>query len=136
MSVALYIIFEQEMPGFDASSVDGKYLEKALTQLDGIARSLGLVPLATFISGDPSEAAALLGDAGDVPDDVHLSEEQWFEPAEGLKTVQGLLDVIRRDPSRVRNADVKRVMADLENTEKGLLAACERSIRFHFAVDY
>src|SRR5437764_586472 len=44
MGVALFVALEKEIPGFDASSVCGKFLTKVQTRLDGIAKRQGLSP--------------------------------------------------------------------------------------------
>jgi hypothetical protein len=128
MSVALYVALERDLPGFDASSVCGKFLSRAQKKLDGIARRQGLTPLEDFVSMDPEEVRDLLDG---LPEGL---TEQWFEPAEGLKTVRGLLHSLRQDPSGVRNA--REVCADLEATEQVLAAALSQGVRFHLAVDF
>ena len=132
MSVALYIVAEQTIPGFDAASVCGKALEKAQNRLDALARSHDLTPVSDFISIDPDEAADFL--EGEGIDDVEIPAEQWFDAADGLKTIQGLLGAVRADPAKLKNAD--RVLEDLEAIEKVLLAADEQGVRFHLAVDF
>jgi hypothetical protein len=134
MGVALYVVLEREVAGFDASSVCGKFLAKAQSRLDGIARRHGLTPLTDLISTNPEEATALLGGEGGVPEGVELPAEQWFDPAEGPRAVRGLLDHIRAEPSAVPNS--RRVVADLEATEQVLAAAAVQGIRFHLAVDF
>jgi hypothetical protein len=128
MSVALYVALERDVPGIDASAVCGKFLSRAQKQLDAIARRQALTPLEDFVSMDPQEVADLFGA---IPEGL---TEQWFEPSEGLKTVRGLLNYLRQDPSGIRNA--REVCADLEATERVLAAAREQGVRFHLAVDF
>ncbi len=134
MGVALYVALEKEIPGFDASSVSGKFLAKAQKKLDGIAQRKGLKPLEDFISTNPEEILGLLEDVGGVPDGLEIPAEQWFRPSEGLKTVRGLLQYLRDDPSGIRN--VRDVINDLEATAEVLAAAAKKRIRFHLAVDF
>ncbi len=129
MSVALYIALEKPIPGFDASSVCGKSLEKAHARLDGIARERGLTPLGDFLSTDPEDVRAFFGAEG-----LQLPAEQWFDPAEGLRTIRGLLSYLRENPAGVNPA--RRVREDLEAAEAVLLAAAEHGVRFHLAVDF
>jgi hypothetical protein len=134
MSVALYVALEKEVPGFDASSVCGKFLEKAQARLDGIAREMGLTPLRHFISVAPEEALAFFEDAGGVPEGLEPPAEEWFDPAEGLRTVRGLLSYIRDNPASVKQA--RGVCDDLEAAEEVLAAAREHGVRFHLAIDF
>lgn len=136
MGAALYISLEKPVAGFDTTSISGKALEKAQAQLDGFARKLGLTPLADFISTDPEEAAAFLEDEGGIPEGLTIPAEEWFDASDGLRTVQGLLDVIRRDPERLRNVIVDHVRVDLEAAEAILAAAKDAGVRFHLAVDF
>jgi hypothetical protein len=133
MGVALYVALEKEVPGFDASSGCGKVLERAQRQIDGIARRLNLTPLEDFISTDPEEIRGYMEDLGGVPDGVQFPAEQWFDPSDGLKTVRGLLNHLRNDPSGVRN--LQGVLQDLEATEEVLAAAAKQGTRFHLAID-
>ena len=61
MGVALYVALEGSVPGFDASSVCGKFLSRAQKKLDAIARRQALTPLEDFVSMDPEEVLELLG---------------------------------------------------------------------------
>ena len=133
MSLALYVALEKEIPGFDASSVCGKLLAKAQRKLDGIARRHGLTPLEDFISTAPEDILAFLEDAGGVPEGVEIPPEEWFEPSDGLRTVRGLLEHLRRDSTGDKNH--KGVITDLKATEQVLAAAAEKGVRFHLAID-
>jgi hypothetical protein len=73
-------------------------------------------------------------EASGVPEGLEIPAEQWFEPAEGLMTVRGLLNHLRADPSGVRN--IERVISDLEATEQVLVAAADQGVCFHLAVDF
>jgi hypothetical protein len=134
MGVALYVALEKEVPGFDASSVCGKCLARAQRRLDGIAREQGIWPLEDFISVDPEDALALLEGEGAVPEGLELPAAEWFGPAEGLRTVRGLLRGVRDNPSSVYQA--AGVCDDLEAAERVLVAAQEHGVRFHLAIDF
>ncbi len=134
MSVALYIALEKEIPGFDASSVCGKHLEKAQAKLDGVARERGLTALGDFLSTDPEDVRAFFGVEGGMPEGLQLPAEQWFDPTEGLRTVRGLLSYVRENPAGVSRA--RGVREDLEAAEAVLLAATQHGVRFHLAVDF
>jgi hypothetical protein len=134
MGVALYVALEKVVPGFDASSVCGKFLAKAQTSLDSIAKQQGITPLEEFISTAPEDLLAFLEDEGGVPEGVEIPPEEWFEPSEGLTTVRGLLHHLRHDPSAIRHA--RDVCDDLEAAARLLAAAAEQGVRFHLAVDF
>src|SRR5262249_43788202 len=123
-----------EIPGFDASSVPGKLLAKAQTSLDRIAQGQDLTPLEEFVSAAPEDVLAFLEGEGGVPEGVEIPPEAWFEPAEGLRTVRGLLHHLRHDPCGVPRA--REVCDDLEAAERVLLAAAGQGVRFHLAVDF
>ena len=93
MSTALFIVLEKDIPGFDAA-VNGKPLSRASKGLDRIAGKLGVRPLMEFCSMDLGEAADLLADLGG--EEADIPPEQWFDPEEGLRTVEALLTHLRR----------------------------------------
>jgi hypothetical protein len=134
MGVALYVALEKEVPGFDASSVCGKCLEKAQTKLDGIAKEHGLPPLGDFISVAPEDMLAFFEGEGGMPEGLEVPAEDWFDPAEGLRTVRGLLSYLRDHPASVKQA--RGVRDDLEAAEQVLAAAKEHGVRFHLAIDF
>jgi hypothetical protein len=134
MSVALYVALEKEVPGFDASSVCGKRLEKAQARLDGIAKENGLTPLGDFISMAPEDVRAFYEDMGGMPERWEPPAEEWFDPADGLRTVRGLLSYLRDNLASVKQA--RGVCDDLEAAAEVLAAAKEHGVRFHLAIDF
>ena len=134
MGVALYVALEKEIPGFDASSVCGKCLEKVQSRLDGIAKEHGLTPLGDFISVAPEDVLAFFEDEGEMPEGLEPPAAEWFDAAEGLRTVRGLLAYVRENPSSVNQA--RGVCDDLEAAEEVLVAAKKRKVRFHLAIDF
>lgn len=135
MGAALYIALEKEVPGVDATSMRGNVLATAWDHLDAIASENGLLPLEAFMSADPDEAAEFLEDHGGASD-FDIPDEQWFDPADGLATVRGLLKLIRGDPSLMEGYPIADVTEDLESAARVLALADERKVRFHFAVDF
>jgi hypothetical protein len=136
MGVAIYVVIEKEIPGIDASSVSGKALAKSSEQLDRIARKNGLLAIQEFMSVDPEEAGAFLEDSEIALDDVKIPEEQWFDPADGLKTIRGLLDFLRDNPTALSKVPLSHLQDDLLAAEKVLSVALKHGVRFHFAVDF
>lgn len=134
MGVALYVVLEKDATGCDATSVPGKCLARAQDRLDAIAKERGLTPLGDFLSIAPEEAMAFLEGEGVAPEGLELPAEQWFDPADGLRTVRGLLDQLRHAPPDVPR--LAGVLDDLEATERVLLAAEQHGVRFHLAIDF
>jgi hypothetical protein len=138
MSVSLSV--QLEPPALDPGLTFGDSIA-GWTNCDAAARALGLVPLGDFHSLTPWQAEEFADDMGL---DLATWREQWFSPAEGLKTVRGLLDYIREDPDRfcreARTAvplwegegDERAYIDDLEIIEKILVDAEKRGVRFHF----
>jgi len=56
--------------------------------------------------------------------------EQWFEAADGLKTVRGLLHLIRNNQAI---PDAENYIEALEVTGQVLQTAAKQGVRFHFA---
>jgi hypothetical protein len=123
---ALYIVLEHEIPGFD-TYVNGHTLSRMERQLATVAERCAVQPLMEFFSTNAAEVADLLG--VEETGDLEIPEEQWYPPAEGLRTVQALLREVENSPEI---ADAK---ADLLEFEGVLQQAQEKGIRWHLAVD-
>lgn len=153
MGVALFVSFEQEIPGLNGWEMDGKSLASNLDALDETVSQLGLPPLLDFYSASPEDYSNLLGEevdlleAGDVEEiesdssEIDLTgsipeetpNEQWFLPADGLRTVRGLDAHIRRHPEAYEHVDA--LLADLGDLDRYLSAAAEHDVRFHLSFD-
>src|SRR4051812_6212401 len=126
MGLGWYITLESDLGGVDTSTVEGKSLVMAQHELNTLAEQLGLPPLATFLSTDPAVVGHYLESQGLNPDDFPLPEQEWFQAAEGLRTVQGLRERLRRDPRGVPG--VARVVTALEAMERILADAHRRQV--------
>jgi hypothetical protein len=127
LSSALYIVFEQKIPGL-ARHVDGKAVARASARLDSIAKEKGVRALTSFFSISPEALAEIAGDHG-----VSLKQptrEEWYLPDEGLKTVTVLIEEAEK-----RQLDT-HIKSDLHDFRELLLAAKQNRIRWHLAVDY
>ncbi|MGC1276376.1 MAG: hypothetical protein WBC44_21955 [Planctomycetaceae bacterium] len=136
MGAALYVVFEKDIPDFDAF-VNGKALSAAERPLERVANQLGVTPLMSFFSIDPQEAAdfldeEMLDEQGE--ESIDVPPEQWFDAGLGLKTVRALRQHLRDDPQVVRNAEA--VLSDLDEFEAVLQRAEAAGVRWHLAVDY
>jgi hypothetical protein len=132
MSAALYIVLEDGEPGFE-TQVGGKALAREEDSLNAIARSLKVMPLMEFFSFDTEEAIELMEFEGD-PSKADIPETQWFDAADGLKTVQTLLSYITSHPDSVGNTQA--VIEDLTEFEEVLEQAQENGLTWHLSVDY
>ena len=131
MGVGWYVTLQRELPGVDPSAVDGKALIHAQHQLRVIAERLGLTPLLAFLATNPAELGWFLQREGLDPEDYPLPEEEWFDPANGLATVRGLLADLRRDPRGINWAE--QVVRDLEALAVILDAAAREQVPFHLS---
>jgi hypothetical protein len=127
LSVALYIVLERKIPGFD-QFVNGKAAAKASAQLDSFAKEKGLPPLTSFFSISPEELAGFAGDHGVSLDQP--SREKWFSADEGLKTVKALIDEAEKHQLDAR------VMGDLRDFQMLLEVAKQNGVGWHLAVDF
>jgi hypothetical protein len=131
MSVAWYIVTESELEDVDIF-VDGKAIahcdEKALAR---IYKEIGAKPLEEFLSADPAEFDDFLDDF-DVA--VESTEEQWFEPHEGLASINALIKYLEANQDRLERQD--QVLSDLYQYKKVLSQLQERGIRWHLALDF
>lgn len=119
--------------------------------LQDVAMQQGLVPLWSFYSASAEDQEYLSQRYGLTPEEIdelkkvtppeqwceleklksnYREPEQWFEAAEGLKTVRGLLERFRSNPT---SPDAKYFIEALEITQQVLEAADRQGIRFHFA---
>ncbi len=131
MSVALYIVTEQEVKEFD-TFVNGKFLGHC-DRLDQLAELAGVQPLIDFCSGDPAEIADFLEQEGMATSD-QIPAEEWFTAEAGLATVRGLLATLAANPQTVTNP--AEIAADLQEFEIVLQQLAQTEVRWHLAVDY
>lgn len=135
MSVALYIVLEKDIEGFDAF-VNGKAVGHADEQsVNDLCAALKVPSLFSFLSQDPDELEDFLLD-DDIEDDEvdgHPREE-WFSAESGLMTVRALIAHLVANPSALANAEA--IVEDLQEYEKVLAAIAEKKTRWHFAIDF
>lgn len=120
MSLATYIVLDRDDPGFDPF-VDGKAAAHAFEQLDALAGGR----LSEWISADELGL--------DLPEDVDLPEEQWFEPRDGIAVFRSLRQSVEANASQFADAD--DVLDDLDDYLSVLEQAAAAGCRFHLALD-
>lgn len=133
MSVALFIVPEQKIEGFD-HSVNGKFIGRERdSKIDNLCKSAGVKSLYEFCSQAPDELADLVEYFdGDVPD--NLPTEEFFEATEGLVTVQGMLKTLESGDFLIDNTE--NVIEDLIEYEAVLVKLEEEGVRWHMQVDF
>jgi len=132
MSVALFIVAERDVAGFDVF-VNGKALGHA-EHLDRLAEHAGVRPLMEFFSQDPTEAASFLEDEGVEPPEGGFPPLEWYSAEDGLRTVQGLLSYLTEHPTAVPG--VPALVEDLREFDSVLSRLATEGVRWHLAVDY
>ena len=132
MSVAYYIVPESEIDAFD-HFVNGKALGHASeAKLTKLCRSLGIKPLFEFLSQDLDELAMMFEDVD--LEDVPEVKQEWFLPAEGLKTVATLANHLRLNPDEMKSSS--DIVEDLEEYEFVLERLSKENVRWHLALDF
>ncbi len=133
MGSALFIVLEHEIPRFD-TFVNGKSLSKASEELDAAAAQLGVQPLMGFFSKDPEELAEFLNDEGSALDELPIPEETWYTAADGLKTVDALLDHYQTAASPT--PQTQKIVSDLLEFQNVLRRAEAEGVRWHLDIDF
>jgi hypothetical protein len=137
MSLAYFIVPEQDVPGLDCF-VDGKALARFPEGLlNRLCAEAGARPLSEFVSQNPEESAAFFEGEGIDPPPGGFPAEQWFAAAEGLRTVRALL----AQPDRLKQGlgshwTLDAVLGDLQDYERVLIGLERAGVRWHLAVDF
>jgi hypothetical protein len=135
MAASMYIVVEGEDPGFD-TFVNGRSLARHEDALEKLALRLGVRPLIEFFSADENSMALLIEEgAGDQELLRRLPPPQWYSPADGLTTVQALLQALRDDPQQL-GTEGKQVLSELKEYAEVLEKARDREMRWHLAVSW
>jgi hypothetical protein len=130
MPASLYIVVEGEDPGFDIF-VNGHALARNEGVLERLAISLNVSPLHSFLCVD-EESMATLVENGRNQDDSRDSQPrvQWFDPLDGLLTVQILLSHLDYKPSSL-GSETAAVFLELREYERVLRKTVERGLQWH-----
>lgn len=133
MSRGWRVVLQQELAGVELVADAGKALLYYHRQIDELAERLDLIALSRFFSRSPAAIAEYLREQGFERNLDELPEEEWFDPADALRTVRGLLDELRAGSSAA--PEPEKIAADLEEVEKALIRAEAQGIRFHLGRD-
>lgn len=135
MAASLYIVVEGEDPGFDIF-VNGHAVARNEDALERLAATLHVDPLLNFFSADENSMALLLDQGSIDPNWArNLPLPQWFEPAEGLRTVRALIDFATSAPAAF-GSETLPVLFELREYERVLEKSRERGLRWHLAASW
>lgn len=133
MGLGLMPLFDPDLPeaAFDG---DGKGLARSIEVLDRIADDLGLAPLGAFLGHFedlPDDADEPATDEEGSPD---FGPEAWYDPADGLRSVAGLVRAIESDPGIAAGLErgpftAADIIGELKELERGLRLAAEHGSR-------
>ena len=135
MAASMYIVVEGEDPGFDIF-VNGRSLARHEDALERLALRLGVRPLIEFFSADENSMSLLIEEgAGNQELMRRLPPPQWYSPADGLSTVQSLLDALMDEPQQL-GTEGEQVISELMEYSRVLKKTHDRKMRWHLAVSW
>ena len=131
----MYIVVEGEDPGFNIF-VNGRTLARYESAVEALAIARGVKPLLEFFSADQNSMALLIEEGGGNP---HILEQlpppQWYQPADGLRTVETLIEALEEDPYQL-GSEGPEVLAELREYAAVLEKTSARGLRWHLAVSW
>jgi hypothetical protein len=131
----MYIVVEGEDPGFDIF-VNGRSLARHEDALEKLALRLGVRPLIEFFSADENSMSLLIEEGAGNQDLMRrLPPPQWYSPADGLSTVQALLDALMDEPQQL-GTEGEQVISELMEYARVLKKTRDRKMRWHLAVSW
>jgi hypothetical protein len=130
---AIYPVFDRELENFDVSAFGGETLDRSIAELDAVAEGLGVSKLMDFFGAGPAEYLDE-DELAEFEIDAENLEEKWFEPSDGLRTSEALLDRSRGDPS-LFGSETAAVANELENLAAVLRQAREAGAKWHVEVE-
>jgi hypothetical protein len=134
MSAALFIVLDDENPGF-STFVNGKAIAREVEGLNEVAVFLGLPQLWHFFSYEPEEALAVMEMCDADPAEVgELPPAEWFRPEEGLYWVEAMRQHLTANESVVR--DPRSVLDELDEYEAVLRKAKNIGAKWRLLVDF
>lgn len=128
MSVAYYIVLDNDDPGFD-TFVNGKFLAHE-ENLNLLCKTLGLKTFDDFLTMSEDDIFDMLGEDIGLPEG---EQEQWFSPEEGIAFVVVLSEHIRANPKSVMNPE--DVLSDLAEYADVLEKAKGVGAKWHLNLD-
>jgi len=132
MAQLFVITLEKELPEAFAAytkSASGKALARESNRLDTAIRRYGAAALTALLSESQAALIAQLREEGFDPTKMRLPPEQWFDAAEGLKTVRALTTHVTNNLNDFKQPNP--ILRDLKAAEALLVAAEAAGVRFH-----
>lgn len=131
----MYIVVEGEDPGFDIF-VNGRSLARHEDALEGLALQLCVRPLIEFFSADENSMSLLIEEgAGNRELMRRLPPPQWYLPADGLATVEALVEALDAEP-QLLGTEGAQVLSELREYAAVLEKTRVRAMRWHLAVSW
>ena len=132
MALAIVTTLEKELPesAAYAKARSGKALAREINRLDSVARRRNVSPLSALLSESTDALRKQLEAEGFDPARMRLPPEQWFDAADGLKTVQALAEYVSANLNDFKQPNP--ILRDLKSAEALLSAAASAGVRFHF----
>jgi len=134
MSACLFIVVEGEDPGFDIF-VNGQALARNEDALERLAAGLNVSPLLSFLCADEEAVAALRVNGSAQGDGLAIHpQSRWFDPLDGLLTVQILLNHLDYAPSSL-GSETAAVFLELREYERVLRKTVERGLQWRLELN-
>lgn len=134
MGVTIYPVINIDAD-WTESKTDGKILAKAMHHLEKVAKMKKVKTLYQFFSMDREQFICdVLGGDADDPESFEESKvrgETWFEPQEGLETINGLIDYLYGKPNEIENP--LGVIDDLMEFRNILEKARDKGLKWYLA---
>ena len=135
MAASMYIVVEGEDPGYNIF-VNGRALARHEDALEKLALRIGARPLIEFFSADENSLALLIEEGAGNQDLMRkLPPPQWYSAADGLSTVEGLVEELKRDPQQL-GSEGQAVLEELREYREVLAKTGARQLRWHLAVSW
>jgi hypothetical protein len=132
MALVVVVTLEREIPAQAAyaKAGPGKALAREADRLDTAARRCGVTAITSLLSESRAALEAQMRAEGFDPAKMRLPPEEWFAPAEGLKTVRGLATHVTANLNDFKQPNP--ILRDLKAVETLLIEAETAGVRFHF----
>jgi hypothetical protein len=133
MALAIVVTLEKELPEAMAAYTKakaGKALARESDKLDTVVRRKNAQAITSMLSESQATLIEQLKADGFDPSKMRLPPEQWFAPAEGLKTVRALAEYVAANLNDFKQPNP--ILRDLKASEALLSAAESAGTRFHF----
>jgi len=132
MALAIIVTLEKEIPELAAyaKAGSGKAIARESERLDTAARATHVTAITSLLSESPDKLAAQMREEGFDPTKMRLPPEQWFDAAEGLKTVRALSGHVSANLNNYKQPNP--ILRALKAAETLLEAAQTAKVRFHF----